>query len=98
MMLFRTLIFTAVAAFLSTAAIADQADRCGRVLVVDEGRQTGGIAEEIFTAIDEHARADIAKRRVTGVDSYVPLGAAANLVLPQDSDVLAAAQALLGEA
>jgi len=83
---------------LNVRAIAEQADRCGRVLVVDEGRQTGGIAEEIFTAIDEHARADIAKRRVTGVDSYVPLGAAANLVLPQDSDVLAAAQALLGEA
>jgi 2-oxoisovalerate dehydrogenase E1 component len=82
---------------LNATAIAREADRCGRVLVVDEGRRTGGIAEEIFTALDEQAHPGIAKARVTGMDSYVPLGAAANLVLPSEDDILTAARALLGE-
>ncbi len=80
---------------LNVKAIAAQADRCGRVLVVDEGRRTGGIAEEVFTAIDEHAGPAVRKARVTGEDSYIPLAAAAHLVLPSDDDVLAAARSLL---
>ncbi|MBA3563665.1 MAG: MFS transporter [Gammaproteobacteria bacterium] len=80
---------------LNAGLIAHHADETGKVLVVDEGRRTGGIAEEIFAAIDEHARPGIAKRRVTGADSYIPLAAAANLVLPGDADVLAAARELL---
>jgi 2-oxoisovalerate dehydrogenase E1 component len=80
---------------LNVAAVVDQATRCGRVLVVDEGRRTGGIAEEIFTALDEHAGPGVAKARVTGEDSYIPLGAAAQLVLPSDEDVADAARALL---
>ena len=67
------------------------------MLVVDEGRRTGGIAEEIFTALDERAGPGVVKARVTGADSYVPLGAAAKLVLPSEDDVLAAARTLLGE-
>jgi len=49
--------------------IARHAREIGKVLVVDEGRRTGGLSEEIFTAIDEHAGAGIAKRRVVGADS-----------------------------
>jgi 2-oxoisovalerate dehydrogenase E1 component len=80
---------------LNGAQIAEHADATGRVLVVDEGRRTGGIAEEIFTALDEHARPGVVKLRVTGADTYIPLAAAANLVLPSDADVLAAARELL---
>ncbi|CAN5346824.1 alpha-ketoacid dehydrogenase subunit alpha/beta [soil metagenome] len=80
---------------LNAALIARHAEDTGRVLVVDEGRRTGGIAEEIFTVLDEHASPDIIKRRVCGADSFIPLAAAANLVLPGDADVLAAAHELL---
>jgi 2-oxoisovalerate dehydrogenase E1 component len=65
---------------LHAAAIAHHAADIGRVLVVDEGRRTGGIAEEIFTVLDEHAP-QVKKSRIAGEDCYIPLAAAANLVL-----------------
>ena len=66
----------------------------GRVLVVDECRRTGGVSEAIFTAlIDAKVQATMA--RVAGHDVYIPLGGAANLVLVQEADILAAAKALL---
>ncbi len=75
--------------------IARHARDIGKVLVVDEGRRTGGLSEEIFTAIEEHAGAGVVKRRVVGADCYVPLGAAANLVLLSESEILDAAASLL---
>jgi 2-oxoisovalerate dehydrogenase E1 component len=80
---------------LNGAWIAQHARDIGKVLVVDEGRRTGGISEEIFTAIEEYAGAGILRRRVTGADTYIPLGAAANLVLPSDADVVNAAREML---
>ena len=80
---------------LSVDAIAAQARGFSRVLVVDEGRRTGGISEEIFTALDEHGGAGIPRARVVGEDSYIPLGAAAETVLPSAGDVVAAARELV---
>lgn len=79
---------------LNTELIARHADEVGKVLVVDEGRRTGGISEEIFTALDEKARPDVIKQRVVGEDTYIPLGPAANLVLPSEDDVYEAAREL----
>lgn len=75
--------------------IARHAREIDKVLVVDEGRRTGGLSEEIFTAIEEHAGHGVLKRRVVGSDSYVPLGAAANLVLVSEAEILEAATAML---
>ena len=75
--------------------IARHAKDIGNVLVVDEGRETGGIAEEIFTIIDEECGSGIEKARVAGKDSYIPLADAANLVLVQEPDIKAAALKLL---
>lgn len=80
---------------LSAAWIAGQAREIGRVLVVDEGRRTGGLSEEIFTAIEEHGGHGIRKQRVVGEDTYIPLGAAANLVLPSDANIVSAARTML---
>ena len=67
----------------------------GRVLVVDECRRTGGLSEAIFTAlVDRGVHADMA--RVAGDDVYIPLGGAANLVLIQEADILAAALRHMG--
>jgi len=79
---------------LNAAAIAHHASDVGRVLVVDEGRRTGGIAEEIFTVLDEHAP-EVRKSRVAGEDCYIPLAAAANLVLVSEPQITEAALALL---
>jgi 2-oxoisovalerate dehydrogenase E1 component len=80
---------------LNETAIARLAESTGRVLVVDEGRRTGGLAEEIFTMLDERCGTGVSKARVTGADSFIPLGAAANLVLPSDDEIFEAAHALV---
>ncbi|MGH8370623.1 MAG: transketolase C-terminal domain-containing protein, partial [Gammaproteobacteria bacterium] len=79
---------------LNAELIAKYAKECGRVLVVDEGRETGGLSEQIFTAIEEHAGRGIIKQRVTGRDSYIPLASAANLVLVSETEIHAAARAM----
>ena len=79
---------------LNAGFMAKHAKDCGRVLVVDEGRETGGIAEEIFAHLEEHAPG-IPKKRVAGKDSYIPLASAANLVLLSEDEIHAAAKALI---
>ncbi len=81
---------------LNAEFIARHANDVGKVLVVDEGRKTGGIAEEIFTLIDEYCDASVRKARVAGKDSYIPLADAANLVLVSEADIRAGADDLLG--
>lgn len=67
-----------------------------RVLVVDECRRTGGMAEAIFAALVDGRYAG-SMARVAGADVYIPLGAAANLVLVQEEDIRAAALTLLAD-
>ena len=76
--------------------LLEQAGATGRVLIVDETRRTGGVAEALFTALVEGGfRGPI--RRVCGDDSFIPLGDAANLVLVQEADIDAAARAVCEE-
>ena len=76
--------------------LLEQAGATGRVLVVDETRRTGGVAEALFTALVEGGfRGPI--RRVCGHDTFIPLGDAANLVLVQEADIDAAARAICEE-
>ncbi|HET8559672.1 MAG TPA: thiamine pyrophosphate-dependent enzyme [Marmoricola sp.] len=71
-----------------------EAAATGRVLVVDETRHSGGVGEGVLTALVEHGY-DGAMARVSAQDSFVPLGAAANLVLVQEDDIEEAARELL---
>ncbi len=74
---------------LSAAAATD------RVLVVDETRRSGGVAEGIIAALaDSRYRGQVA--RVTSHDSFIPLGDAALDVLVRESDIEHAARELLG--
>jgi len=79
---------------LNEAAIAQHARECARVLVVDEGRRSAGVGEGIITAIAEAGLSARPLKRVVGVDTYTPLAGAALLVLPSDTDIVAAARAL----
>jgi len=74
--------------------VARHARECGRLLVVDEGRRTGGIGEALVTAVVERLDPVVPMRRVAGQDTYIPLGPAANLVLPSETEIREAALAL----
>ncbi len=65
-----------------------------RVLVVDETRESGGVSESVITALVDGGFEGIV-RRVTSVDSFIPLGPAADHVLLSEVDILGAARALL---
>jgi 2-oxoisovalerate dehydrogenase E1 component len=82
---------------LDAETVARHARECGRVLVVDEGRRTGGIAEAIVTSLVESGLGALPIRRIAGEDTYIPLGPAAELVLPSMDGIVEAAR-LLAEA
>jgi 2-oxoisovalerate dehydrogenase E1 component len=72
------------------------AEATGRVLVVDETRRSGGVSESVVAALVDggfHGRV----ARVTSEDSFVPLGAAAGLVLLDEATIEQAALALVGQ-
>ena len=68
-----------------------------RVLVVDETRESGGVSESVITALADGGYTGTA-RRVTSVDSFIPLGPAADHVLLSEVDIAGAARALFDEA
>jgi 2-oxoisovalerate dehydrogenase E1 component len=73
-------------------AIRRHADECGRVLVADECRATGGgIADAVIANLAENGFAG-PLRSVRAVDSYVPLGAAANLTLISEQQIVETAR------
>ncbi|MEY3020285.1 MAG: hypothetical protein RLZZ272_1269, partial [Actinomycetota bacterium] len=76
-------------------AIEAHARAIGRVLVADECRATaGGIADAVVAHLAEHVPT-VRIASVRSMDSYVPLGPAADLVLLGEDDVERAARALL---
>jgi 2-oxoisovalerate dehydrogenase E1 component len=76
------------------ADILREAGATGRVLVVDETRETGGVSEQVLTALVD-ARFDGHAARVSSADSFIPLGPAANHVLLSERDIEKAALDLL---
>jgi len=71
-----------------------EAGLTGRVLVVDETRQSGGVSEGVIAELaDAGYRGMIA--RVTSADSFIPLGDAAAHVLLSETDIERAARRLL---
>jgi 2-oxoisovalerate dehydrogenase E1 component len=70
-----------------------EANATGRVLVVDETRRSGGAGEGVLAALVEGGFGG-SMARVSALDSFVPLGAAANLVLVGEDDVIDAAVTL----
>ncbi len=70
------------------------AARFDHVLVVDETRRSGGVAEAVIAALIDH-RHPGSISRVTSHDSYIPLGPAANHVLLQVGDIVRAGARLL---
>ncbi|QOC21641.1 MFS transporter [Wenzhouxiangella sp. AB-CW3] len=76
-------------------SMARHAAECSAVVVFDEGRPDGGMGEAVVTALVEAGVADRRVVRITGVDCYVPLGAAANLVLASENQLLEACRRVI---
>jgi 2-oxoisovalerate dehydrogenase E1 component len=71
-----------------------EARATGRVLVVDETRRTGGVAEPVLAGLVD-ARFDGRLARVASADSFIPLGSAAEHVLLSEQRIEEAALALV---
>jgi 2-oxoisovalerate dehydrogenase E1 component len=74
--------------------VLHEANTCGRVLVVDETRRSGGVSEGVLAGlIDAGFTGRMA--RVTSKDSFIPLGDAALHVLVSEHEIEAAARKLV---
>ena len=83
---------------LDEETIAAAAEATGKVLVVDEGRRTGGLSEAVVAAIVDNVAAVPAIARYCGEDTFIPLGPAWEHVLPSESGIVERARDLLGAA
>lgn len=79
---------------LPEAAIVDAVVGCGAVLVVDETRRSGGVAEAIMAMLTE--RTAFPHARLSAEDSFIPTGPAYAATMPSREGIVAAALALLG--
>ena len=80
---------------LPVADIVREAGATGRVLVVDETRRSGGVGEGVLAALVDAGYVGVA-RRVSAVDSYIPLGNAAKHLLVSEDAIEQGARSLLG--
>ncbi|MCB9669978.1 MAG: MFS transporter [Alphaproteobacteria bacterium] len=76
-------------------SLLPHARAAGKVLVVDECRASSGVADTVVAGLVER-EPTLRTHRVTGLDTYIPLGDAANRVLVQEPDIEAGARLLLG--
>jgi 2-oxoisovalerate dehydrogenase E1 component len=81
---------------LPVADIVREASATGRVLIVDETRETGGVGEGVLAALVEQGFTGRVKR-VASRDSFIPLGDAALHVLLSEDTIEAAAIKLAGD-
>jgi 2-oxoisovalerate dehydrogenase E1 component len=68
-----------------------EAEATGHVLVVDEGRRTGGLSEAVITAIVDNISVMPRMARYCGEDTFIPLGPAWEQVLPSEEGIVAKA-------
>jgi 2-oxoisovalerate dehydrogenase E1 component len=76
-------------------AIVKAAADCKAVLIVDEARRSGSLSEKLMTAFAEAGRGD-GTQRITAEDCFIPLGPAAELMLPSKESIIAAALVATG--
>lgn len=62
------------------------------IIIVDECRKTGSLSEELMCRLHETTEVQAKISRVTGHDSFIPLGDAATVVLPSLEDIIKKAQ------
>lgn len=82
---------------LPEAALLEAVRGCGRVLIVDETRRSGGVAEALMALLAERIGAT-PFARLTAEDSFIATGPAYSATMPSVDRIEAAARALLERA
>ena len=67
---------------LNKKSICQLAMKFDTILIVDEGRESGSVGEGVVSAIIENLNNPPQIKKITGVDTFTPLGDASALVLP----------------
>ena len=67
---------------LNKKSICQLAMKFDTILIVDEGRESGSVGEGVVSAIIENLNNPPQITKITGVDTFTPLGDASALVLP----------------
>jgi 2-oxoisovalerate dehydrogenase E1 component len=75
-------------------AIVEALGGCRNVLIVDETRRTGGVAEALMALLAE--RTAVPHARLTAEDSFIATGPAYGATMPSADDIVAAARRLVG--
>ncbi|RLQ89187.1 thiamine pyrophosphate-dependent enzyme [Notoacmeibacter ruber] len=78
---------------LPEAAILDAVTGCRNILVVDETRRTGGLAEGLMAMLTE--RTDIPHSRISAEDSFIATGPAYAATMPSADSIFEAALSLM---
>ncbi|MGB3317222.1 MAG: transketolase C-terminal domain-containing protein, partial [Albidovulum sp.] len=81
---------------LPTDALVDAVKGAKRILIVDETRRSGGVAEALIALFTE--RTDVPKARLTAEDSFIATGPAYAATMPSADSIFDAAMALIGGA
>jgi 2-oxoisovalerate dehydrogenase E1 component len=76
-------------------AIVRALSGCRRVLIVDETRRTGGVAEALMALLTE--RTSLPHARLTAEDSFIATGPAYGVTMPSADRIVEAAIRLVGE-
>jgi 2-oxoisovalerate dehydrogenase E1 component len=74
-------------------AIVEALGGCAKVLIVDETRRSGGVAEALMALLTE--KTDLPHARVTAQDSFIATGPAYGATMPCADDIVAAARDLM---
>lgn len=74
--------------------ILHEITKAKRVLIVDEGRQSGSVSEGLMTLLMEEAPSRLKVKRITGKDCFIPLGTAWQYLLPSQESIIEAVIAL----
>jgi 2-oxoisovalerate dehydrogenase E1 component len=81
-------------------AILAAAMPCDKILIVDETRRSGSISERLMVMFTEYGFTESGRgdriSRTTAEDCFIPLGPAAELVLPSKESIIIAALTALG--
>lgn len=73
---------------LNEKAIIKEVKSSKRILIVDECRQTGSISEALVTMLVENLTKLPQIKRITGMDTFIPLGNAWQHVLPSTREIV----------
>lgn len=70
-------------------AVIEEVKKAVKVLIVDEGRKSGSLSEELITLLLEHLGNSLPPlKRITGEDSFIPLGDSWQSLLPSTEGIV----------